>query len=80
MTVIYGKSIRALGEDNANAIVRAIVAMAHNLGLTVVAEGVETDSQLALLRMLGCDVYQGYLCSRPLPAQAFRERLLRKSA
>ncbi len=72
--------IRALGEDNANAIVRAIVAMAHNLGLTVVAEGVETDSQLALLRMLGCDVYQGYLCSRPLPAQAFRERLLRKSA
>lgn len=72
--------IRPLGTEAANAIVRAIIAMAHNLGLKVVAEGVETDSQLALLRMLGCDVYQGYLYSKPLPAEIFSERLLRQSA
>lgn len=48
------------------AIVSAIVAMAHSLGLTVVAEGVETDRQLEVLRSLQCDAIQGYLFSRPL--------------
>lgn len=50
------------------AIVSAVVAMAHRLGLTVIAEGVEHPGQLEFLRGLGCDAVQGYFISRPLPA------------
>ena len=50
------------------AIAQTIVAMAHTLRLEVIAEGVETEAQLALLRRWRCDAYQGYLCSRPLSA------------
>lgn len=50
------------------AITSAIVALGHSLKLRVVAEGVETEAQLAVLRELGCDEYQGYLFERPLPA------------
>ncbi|WP_317706569.1 EAL domain-containing protein [Methylomarinovum caldicuralii] len=48
-------------------VVSAIVALAHNLGIQVIAEGVETPSQWRALREMGCDVAQGYLCSRPVP-------------
>lgn len=72
--------ITPLGNEQSNAIVRAILAMAHSLNLSVVAEGVETERQLAILRMLGCDIAQGYLHSKPLPAAAFTDRLLRQSA
>jgi diguanylate cyclase (GGDEF)-like protein/PAS domain S-box-containing protein len=58
------------------AIAAAIIAMAHSLGLKVVAEGVETEAQLGVLRTLRCDEMQGYLFSRPLPAAQF-EALLR---
>jgi EAL domain-containing protein (putative c-di-GMP-specific phosphodiesterase class I) len=50
------------------AIVEAIIAMAHSLQLKVVAEGVETQEQLELLRKLGCDQIQGYYFSKPIPA------------
>ena len=53
--------------DNA-AITTAIIAMAHSLKLRVVAEGVETEEQLAFLREQGCQAMQGFLYSRPLPA------------
>ncbi|WP_445619087.1 EAL domain-containing protein [Kushneria sp. Sum13] len=48
-------------------IVRSTIELAHSLGLSVVAEGVETDASQALLLAMGCDVLQGYLISRPLP-------------
>jgi EAL domain-containing protein (putative c-di-GMP-specific phosphodiesterase class I) len=50
------------------AIVDAVIAMAHGLGIGVVAEGIETAGQAARLRELGCDLGQGYLFSRPVPA------------
>lgn len=56
-------------DTDAGALVAAIVAMAHALKLKVVAEGVETVRQLALLRDCGCDMVQGYLLNRPVPAE-----------
>lgn len=64
------------GDENDVAIVHAILGLGHSLGLEVVAEGVETEAQLAYLKQEGCDVLQGYLFSRPLPAQE-AEALLR---
>ncbi len=55
-------------DDNDAAIVRSIVDLARNLGLRVVAEGVETPAAWEALRDIGCDVAQGYVLSRPLPA------------
>jgi len=67
--------VRDIGRDaNDEAIIRAIVAMAHSLRLSVVAEGVETREQLKSLRDLGCDEYQGFLESPALPAQDFEGR------
>jgi EAL domain-containing protein (putative c-di-GMP-specific phosphodiesterase class I) len=60
----------------ATAVVQGIIALAHELRLEVIAEGVETDEQAALLDGLGCDQYQGYLFGVPLAADEFA-RLLR---
>ncbi|MEO8627654.1 MAG: EAL domain-containing protein [Betaproteobacteria bacterium] len=57
------------------AIVKAIIAMAHSLDIRVIAEGVETQAQLAFLKQLKCDVFQGYLFSRPRSAEHFEELL-----
>jgi EAL domain-containing protein (putative c-di-GMP-specific phosphodiesterase class I) len=62
------------------AIARAVVTMAHSLGLRVVAEGVETDAQRAFLASHGCDEMQGYLLSRPQPADECAQRLERVPA
>ncbi len=61
-------------EDDAG-LVRAVISMAHGLGLRVVAEGVETPAQLAVLQAQGCDEAQGYYFSRPVPAEQFAELL-----
>jgi diguanylate cyclase len=53
------------------AIVKAVIVLAHSLGMRVVAEGVETEDSRAMLETLGCDVFQGYLCSKPLTAPMF---------
>jgi predicted signal transduction protein with EAL and GGDEF domain len=57
------------------AIAATIIAMGHILGFDVLAEGVETSEQLAFLREKGCDSYQGYIKSRPVPANEFVELL-----
>jgi EAL domain-containing protein (putative c-di-GMP-specific phosphodiesterase class I) len=62
------------------SIVRAIVSLAHSLRLKVVAEGVETLAQLDFLKAVGCDEYQGYHFSRPLPSNEFERVVREKSA
>lgn len=72
--------VRDLGKTAGDtAIVAAVVSMARALALRVVAEGVETREQLALLKSLGCDEYQGYYYSKPLPAD-FLERQMSQTS
>jgi diguanylate cyclase (GGDEF)-like protein len=56
------------GDESDALIVRSTIDLAHNLGLSVVAEGVEDDATLERLRIMGCDVVQGYLLARPMGA------------
>ena len=62
------------------AIVQTIVGMAHNLGLDVIAEGVETEAQRQALAHLDCPSFQGYLFARPMPIQQFEQWLGQHSA
>jgi EAL domain-containing protein (putative c-di-GMP-specific phosphodiesterase class I) len=66
---------RMTEDDDARVLVRAMIDMAHSLGKTIVAEGVELPEQLAQLRELGADTAQGFLLARPQPASAI-DRLL----
>ncbi len=71
--------VRDLPDDNDDVeIVRAIMALAHNLRLKVVAEGIENQIQLEFLKEQGCDLAQGYHISRPLPSDAITEYLKKK--
>jgi diguanylate cyclase len=73
--------VRDLGRNAGDtAIVAAIVNMARALALRVVAEGVETKEQLAILRSLGCDEYQGFLFSHPMPADKLSQQLLQTTS
>ena len=65
------------GERHSTAIVSAIVALSKEMNFNVVAEGVDDSTQLSFLRALGCQQYQGYLCSRPVPGNVFMD-LVRK--
>ena len=58
------------------ALVSTIVNLGHSLGLKVVAEGVETEDQFRHLALLGCDQIQGYLLSKPVPAEVFEAQFL----
>lgn len=60
--------IDMLADNSDHVIVRSMIGLGHNLGIAVVAEGVETDEILKTLRTLGCDVAQGYGVARPMPA------------
>ncbi len=73
---IDGSFVRELPENADDAeLTSAIIAMAHGLRLSVVAEGVETARQALFLRQRGCDEVQGYLFGRPVPADDFVDRL-----
>ncbi|MGP9827129.1 sensor domain-containing protein [Ectopseudomonas khazarica] len=65
----------ATSDPNDAEIIRAIIAMARSLDLELIAEGVEQQEQLDFLQALGCHLYQGYLFSKPLPQDAFRQLL-----
>jgi diguanylate cyclase (GGDEF)-like protein len=68
--------VQRLGIDNrAEEIIRATVSLAHGLGMTVVAEGIETPQQAAMATALGCDRAQGYLFARPMDRQALSDWL-----
>ena len=79
MAVAYRRPVQSfvagLDGDADRSIVGAVIALAHGLRIDVVAEGIETEAQFHLLREMGCDVGQGYLFARPLPA-AEASRLL----
>jgi diguanylate cyclase (GGDEF)-like protein/PAS domain S-box-containing protein len=66
-------------ETDEAPLVSATIALAHQLGMKVTAEGVETPAQLAFLRRQGCDLLQGYIFSRPVPAEQFEELLAQPS-
>jgi EAL domain-containing protein (putative c-di-GMP-specific phosphodiesterase class I) len=71
--------VRNIGVDpDDEAIVRATISMAHNLGRAVVAEGVEIEPHLEFLRGEGCEELQGYLFCRPLPAASFENLLVER--
>lgn len=68
--------VRNIGTSDRNAvIVKTIIGMAHNLGLEVIAEGVETEAQRKFLKQHGCPLYQGYLFGRPVPLAELEARL-----
>ena len=72
--------VRDITSGGKAKIVRTIVAMARELGLDTIAEGVETDQQISYLRAYGCNNYQGYYFSRPLPADEFDQLIQNWSA
>ena len=71
--------IRRIGEEEKDAhLVALILGIARSLKIPVVAEGVETGDQLKLLKELGCPLVQGFYFSKPLPAEEFEEKVIRK--
>lgn len=75
VSAIRGESSRE--SNSAHTIIEAICSLAHNLDKTVVGEGIETESQLAFLRSVGCDYAQGYYFSHPLRAAELEPMLIR---
>jgi EAL domain-containing protein (putative c-di-GMP-specific phosphodiesterase class I) len=61
----FVKEVPTSGSDS--AIIRSVIALGHDLGKAIVAEGIETPDQLAWLRTTACDIGQGYLFARPMP-------------
>ncbi len=69
----FVRELEQAGQDA--IIVRSTIELAHSMGLEVVAEGVESEAALAILREMGCDHGQGYLFCKPLDAAAFEDWL-----
>lgn len=76
-----GEFVKGLpANSRALAITQSIVALAHDLGMKVIAEGVEVDDQLEALRQMRCDYIQGFLFSKPMPLQDFEKILTRQQS
>jgi EAL domain-containing protein (putative c-di-GMP-specific phosphodiesterase class I) len=65
---------KSLNEDRGEIILDSIIFMAKRLGIGTVTEGVETPNQFAMLNSMGCDVYQGYLFSKPVSVKDFENK------
>jgi EAL domain-containing protein (putative c-di-GMP-specific phosphodiesterase class I) len=68
---------RMLEDSNTMTVVSTIISLAHSLALSVTADGVETEEQAKMLRLLRCDAMQGYVVGKPQPSEEM-ERLLRE--
>ena len=68
-----------IDNDNDALIVRSTIDLAHNLGMQVVAEGVENEESLKLLNILGCELGQGYFISHPLLANDFEKWVIKQN-
>ena len=72
--------IMRIGNNGENTeIIRAVLAVAKSLDISAIAEGVETQGQLEQIKQLGCELYQGYLFSRPVNAEAAKDLLISHS-
>lgn len=72
--------IQGMDSDHSNdSIVKAVIQLAHSMDLKVIAEGVETAEVAGLLRLYGCDEFQGYLFGKPIPASSFEDCLAGRS-
>jgi EAL domain-containing protein (putative c-di-GMP-specific phosphodiesterase class I) len=67
------------GQDRLNIMFRHVVNMAREIGITCVAEGVETSEQVDILRRNGCDIAQGFYYDKPLPIRDFEERMAQQA-
>ena len=70
--------IKALSDESDTSLVKAIIKLSHDFDLRTVAEGIEDEDQLALLRTFGCEIGQGFLLGRPGPAIAIEDRMRRE--
>ncbi|RIV17060.1 EAL domain-containing protein, partial [Klebsiella pneumoniae] len=68
--------VRAITTERGALLVRSIAQMGHDLGLEILAEGIETDEQFQFMLECGCTTFQGYHFGRPLTLEAFRDRFL----
>ena len=76
--IIFGAGFGITQNKEDCNLVKGIIAMSHSLGLSVVAEGVESKEQLLLLKQLECDSIQGYYFSKALPKPEFEKLLLQQ--
>jgi diguanylate cyclase (GGDEF)-like protein/PAS domain S-box-containing protein len=67
--------VSQIGRERQCNLIEAIISMAHSMDCMVIAEGIETKEQLEYLKRLGCDFGQGFLCSRPVPAEELQQLL-----
>ena len=58
-------------------IIKSIIAVANSLNIKVIAEGIETETEFAMLKELGCDYIQGYLIGKPMPASDFQYNFIK---